>query len=159
MVNVRSLKTDELPLLFQLFDYNDCDDMLAENTRRLNSGEIEIFGLFMGERLIGEIRAAFVHDDKRFAAKNTRAYLFAFRIDEDFQGKGHGQLLLNEVIAVLGERGYSQLTVGVEDDNDPAGHIYRKLGFTHLVGRIREEYQDDEYEYNLYLKTGHEVCL
>lgn len=153
MLSVRSLKANELALLFRLFDYNDRNDMLAENTRRINNGEIEIFGLFEGERLIGEIRAAFTHSDERFAVKGTRAYLFAFRIHEDFQGKGYGQFLINEVIKILGQGGYSQFTVGVEDDNALAEHIYRKLGFTHLVGRFSEEYQGDEYEYNLYLKA------
>ena len=149
-MNVRAISTLELPLLFQLFDYNTPDEMLAENTKDINDGKIDIFGLFQENRLIGEIHAAYVHDDERFAVRNKRAYLFAFRVHKDFQGKGYGQLLMNEVISMLAKKGYSEFTIGVEDDNETAMHIYSKLGFTQLIGRMCEEYQGDSYEYGLY---------
>lgn len=152
-MNVRTINTDELSLLFQLFDYNNPDEMIDENTRDINEGKIDIFGLLREDRLIGEIHAMYVHSDERFAAKNRRAYLFAFRIHKDFQGKGYGQFLMNEVIAALVKKGYSEFTIGVEDDNETALHIYSKLGFTHFLGRIGEEYQGDKYEYGLYLKA------
>lgn len=152
-MNVRIINTDELSLLLQLFDYNNPDEMIAENTKDIKEGKIDIFGLFQGEGLIGEIHAAYVHDDERFAVKNKRAYLFAFRIHKDFQGKGYGQFLMNKVISILAEKGYSEFTIGAEDDNETAMHIYLKLGFTQLIGRMSEEYQGDSYEYGLYLKA------
>ena len=97
-MNVRIINTAELNLLFQLCDYNNPGEMIAENTRDITEGKIDIFGLFQENRLIGEIHAAYVHDDNRFAVKNKRTYLFAFRIHKDFQGKGYGQLLMNKVI-------------------------------------------------------------
>lgn len=150
---IRTINTDELNLLFQLFDYNNPDEMIAENTRDINEGKIDIFGLFQEDRLIGEIHVAYVHNDERFAVKNKCAYLFAFRIHKDFQGKGYGQFLMNKVISILAEKGYSELTIGVEGDNEKALHIYLKLGFTQLIGRMSEEYQGDSYEYGLYLKS------
>ena len=153
-MNVRTISADELYLLFQLFDYNNPDEMIAENTRDITECKIDIFGLFQESRLIGEIHAAYIHDDDRFAVRNKRAYLFALRIHKDFQGKGYGQFLINEVISILAEKeGYSEFTIGVEDDNGTAIHIYSKLGFTHLIGRMSEEYQGDSYEYGLYLKS------
>ena len=152
-MHIRTINMDELNLLFQLFDYNNPDEMIAENTRDITEGKIDIFGLFREDRLIGEIHAAYVHDDNRFAVRNKRTYLFAFRIHKDFQGKGYGQFLMNEVISILAEKGYSELTIGVEDDNETAIHIYSKLGFTQLIGRMSEQYQGDSYEYGLYLKA------
>lgn len=152
-MNVRIINTDEIKLLFQFFDYNDPDEMIAENTRDINKGKIDIFGLFQENRLIGEIHVAYIHDDDRFAVKNKRAYLFAFRIHKNFQGKGYGQFLMNEVVSILSEKGYSEFTIGVEDDNEMAIHIYSKLGFTQLIGRLSEEYQGDSYEYGLYLRS------
>ena len=61
-MNIRTLNTGELNLLFQLFDYNDPDEMIAENTVDINERKIDIFGLFQEDRLIGEIRAAYVHN-------------------------------------------------------------------------------------------------
>ncbi|WP_287607316.1 GNAT family N-acetyltransferase [Ruminococcus sp.] len=152
-MNIRTLNTGELKLLFQFFDYNDRDEMIAENTKDINESNVDIFGLFLENRLIGEIHAAYVHNDERFAVRNKRVYLFAFRIHKDFQGKGYGQILMNEVISILAQNGYSEFTIGVEDNNKPAKHIYSKLGFTNLIGRINEEYQGDRYEYGLYLKA------
>ena len=152
-VNIRTIKTDELELLSELFDYNNLDEMISENTRDITEGKIDIFGLFYDNRLIGEIHAAYAHNDERFAVKNKRAYLFAFRIHKDFQGKGYGQLLINKAISILEEKGYREFTIGVEDDNETAIHIYSKLGFTQLIGRMSEEYQGDSYEYGLYLKN------
>ena len=47
---------------------------------------------------------------------------------------------MNEVVSILSEKGYSEFTIGVEDDNEMAIHIYSKLGFTQLIGRISEKY-------------------
>ena len=152
-MNVRIINTDELNLLFQLFDYNNPDEMIAENTRDITEEKFDIFGLFQEDRLIGEIHAAYIHNDERFAVRNKRAYLFAFRIHKDFQGKGYGQFLMNKVISILAGKGYSEFTIGVEDDNKTAIHIYSKLGFTQLIGRMSEEYQGDSCEYGLYLKA------
>ena len=60
---------------------------------------------------------------------------------------------MNKVISILAEKGYSEFTVGVEDDNETAIHIYSKLGFTQLIGKMSEEYQGDSYEFGLYMKT------
>ncbi|MBQ8812918.1 MAG: GNAT family N-acetyltransferase [Lachnospiraceae bacterium] len=153
-LTVRRLKVDELMGLTKLFDYRDVDGMFADNTRRMENREIEIFCLFKGERLVGELHAMYVNEDERMAIRGVRAYLFAFRVHEDVQGKGYGKYLLNEVIDLLAEKGYREFTVGVEDDNARAIHIYKTFGFDELVARKQEEYQGYSYEYNLYLKRG-----
>lgn len=151
---IRTLQISELPLLCGLFDYNDTNDMLIQNTERIQSGEYEIFGLFSGNELIGELHAKYKSDDACEAVPNKRAYLSAFRIRGDMQGGGLGKMLLQNVIAELSKRGYYEFTIGVEDDNDRAKHIYDSFGFTVNIARKYEEYQGDGYEYNLYLKRN-----
>ena len=87
----------------------------------------------------------------------TRSYIFDFFIygfkrREDFQNKGYGTYLLKTVLTVLKEHGYCEFTVGVEDDNFRAIHMYQALGFDEILLRKQEEYQGDAYEYNLYLR-------
>lgn len=150
---VRKLKTTELPLLTQLFNYKNVDEMIAENTRDIETGIINIFALFDRDKIIGELRVKCISDDNRFAVKGKRAYLYAFRIHKKYQGKGLGNLLLENVLTILTENGYSEFTVGVEDDNSRAHYMYEKHGFTESIARIKESYQGDSYEFDLLLKT------
>ncbi len=149
---VRKLKVLELPILTQLFNYKDIDDMIFENTRNIQNGIVDIFALFDDNKLIGELHVKYDNEDKDFAEKEKRAYLFAFRIHKDYQGKGLGSYLLETVIDELNSNGYHELTVGVEDDNIRARYMYEKHGFVHPISRIKETYQGDSYEYDLLLR-------
>lgn len=153
MYIVRKLKTTELPLLIQLFNYKNVDEMIAENTRDIENGIIDIFALFDYDKIIGELRAKYISDDNRFAEKGKRAYLYAFRVHQKYQGKGLGNSLFENVLTILAENGYSEFTVGVEDDNTKARYMYEKYGFTDPIARIKESYQGDSYEYDLLLKA------
>ena len=88
-----------------------------------------------------------------FAQKDKRAYLFAYRIHKDFQGKGFGKTLLENTLKELENQGYYEFTVGVEDDNIRARYIYEKYGFNTVISRQKESYQGDSYEYDLLLKN------
>ena len=149
---VRKIKTTELPILTQLFNYKDIDDMIAENTRSIENGIVDIFALFDDGKLIGELHVKYDNEDKDFAEKGKRAYLFAFRIHRDYQGKGLGSYLIETVIDELNANGYHELTVGVEDDNNQARYMYEKHGFISTIARIKETYQGDSYEYALLLR-------
>ena len=152
-MTVKPLNTEELYLLKDLFSYNDSEEMIQSNSQKIESGEIDIFGLFSDKELIGELRVMYSNSDERFVQKGKRAYLYAFRIHENHQGKGLGKQLLKYVIDNLTQNGYYEITVGVEDDNERAKHIYNSFGFDKIVSRIQEEYQGEKYEYNLYLKS------
>lgn len=151
---VRKLKTTELPILTQLFNYKDIDDMIMENIRNIENGIVDIFVMFDDDKLIGELHVKYDNEDKDFAEKGKRAYLFAFRIHKDYQGKGLGSYLLETVIDELTNNGYYELTVGVEDDNIRARYMYEKYGFIKPIARIKETYQGDDYEYDLLLRKN-----
>ena len=152
-MTVKTLTSNELYLLKDLFCYNDPEEMIQSNSQKIKNGEIDIFSLFSDNRLIGELRVMYSNPDERFAQKGKRAYLYAFRIHENHQGKGLGKHLLKYVVDSLSQYGYTEFTVGVEDDNERAKHIYNSFGFNKIIARIQEEYQGEKYEYNLYLKS------
>ena len=151
-MKIEKLKTDNLSALTALFDYNDVDDMIARCTYEIQNGIRDIFVLYDNGTLIGELHAKYESDDENYAVRGRRAYMFAFRIRKEYQNKGYGSYLLGEVLSELERDGYSEFTVGVEDDNPRALHMYQAMGFDEFVLRAKEEYQGDEYEYNLYLK-------
>lgn len=152
-LTVRELQPRELRRLTALFDYNDVPAMIEENARMIESGNFSIFLLLDGDDLIGELHVTW-HSDDPLATGPGRAYLSAFRIHESRQDCGLGQHLLQAVMAETAERGFHELTIGVEDDNARARHIYAKQGFTVFLERRRESYQGDEYEYDLLLRRA-----
>ena len=149
---LRPITIGELATLTALFDYNDVPAMIAENTQRIESGEFSIYLLLERKELIGELHVTWRSDDPLIAITGQRAYLSAYRIREDRQGLGYGQALLRGVIAAIEVRGYREITIGVEDDNFRAKHLYQKFGFTEFVARLSESYQGDSYEYDLLLR-------
>lgn len=142
----------ELDILTKLYDYNDVEQMLLENAENIRNGSIDIFLLYDKDTAVGELHVMYESDDENFAVRGRRAYLFAFRVRQELQNKGYGTYLLKEVLSILEENGYCEFTVGVEDDNLRAKHIYQALGFDEFLLRNQEEYQGDFYEYDLYLK-------
>lgn len=151
-MRIEKLGTDKISILTELFDYNDAEQMISECTRDIRNGIIDIFVLYDDNVLIGELHAMYECDDKNYAVRNSRAYIFAFRIREGYQNKGYGTHFLKSVLSLLEEKGYREFTVGAEDDNLRALHIYQTLGFNEFVLRKQEEYQGDAYEYSLYLR-------
>lgn len=149
---VKKITVSKLPRLTELFDYNDIDGMLAENTSLIQNGSGDIFILLDDEKLLGELHVKYESCDRLEAVTGVRAYLYAYRIHKNFQGMGLGNMLMKTVLEKLAAEDYSEFTIGVEDDNDRALHIYKKFGFSEEIARKYEEYQGDGYEYGLYLK-------
>lgn len=153
-LTLRPMSASELHALTALFDYNDVPAMIAENTQRIESGDFSIYLLIEREELIGELHVTWRSDDPFTAIDGQRAYLSAYRIREDKQGCGYGHLLLRGVIAAIEACGYREITIGVEDDNLRAKHLYQKFGFTEFIARRSESYQGDSYEYDLLLRRA-----
>ena len=151
-MRIEKLEAYDLYILTELFEYNNVEQMVSECTRDIQNRIIDIFVLYDRDILIGELHVMYESDDENYAIRGRRAYMFAFRVREDFQNKGYGTYLFKTVLSILRENGYREFTVGVEDDNLRAIHMYRALGFNELLLRKQEEYQGDAYEYNLYLK-------
>ena len=151
-MKIEKLAVHDLFRLTELFEYNNAEQMISECTRDIQNGSIDIFVLYENDVLIGELHVMYENDDENFAIRGKRAYLFAFRVRKDYQNKGYGTYLLKTVLTLLKGDGYYEFTVGVEDDNSRAIHMYQALGFNELLLRKQEEYQGDAYEYNLYLK-------
>lgn len=151
-MKIEKLAVQDLYILTELFEYNNVEQMISKCTHDIQNEMIDIFVLYDNDVLIGELRVKYESDDENFAIRGRRAYLFAFRVREDYQNKGYGTYLLKTVLSILEKNGYYEFTVGVEDDNVRAINMYQALGFNEFLLRKQEEYQGDVYEYNLYLK-------
>ena len=143
------IKIKEFEKLRKLFPNNEEMWVKYKNNRlqQLKKQEIDVFIMEDNKEFIGEITVNYKsHQLETETITNKRVYL-----DKKYQGQGLGQKLINYCIDYLTNIGYTQFTIGVEDDNGIAKHIYSKLGFTYAIDK---KYGDefDPCEYTLYLK-------
>jgi len=114
--------------------------------------EIDVFVIEDNENFLGEITVNYKNTAlETETIPNKRVYLEAFRLDKKYQGQGLGQKLINYCIDDLSKTGYTEFTIGVEDDNEIAKHIYFKLGFNEAIDKGHGD-EFDPSEYTLYLK-------
>lgn len=149
---MRKINIDELSFLTELFQYNDVEAMIAENRFNIENEIIDIFVLYEAGKLLGELHVAYESEDGISAIKGKRAYMFAFRIRKEYQNQGIGKILFQNVLDILKKDGYMEFTIGVEDDNERARHIYHENGFTDVIARKKESFQGVSYEYDLLLR-------
>lgn len=154
-MNYRKIDKVEFDKLKRLFpsDENLWKKYKEQRLKQFDNNEIDVFvieenGIFIGELTINYIS----HDLEKETLPNKRVYLEAFRVDNKIQGKGLGQNLINYALDTLIKDGYSEFTIGVEEDNEVAKHIYFKLGFTEAIDKgYGNEF--DSSNYILYLKS------
>ncbi len=124
----------------------------AMRLKQFDENDIDVYVIEHCGRFIGEITAIYSNGTlPTETIPHIRAYFSAFRVDEEYQNEGLGQGLLNFAIEDLEKQGFTEFTIGVEEDNAIAKHIYSKLGFTEAI----DQGHGDEYDptdYTLYLR-------
>lgn len=109
----------------------------------IEKGNIEFWTIQneVDSSLIGELYIFWDSEDKDEANGKERTYLCACRVDKEFQGRGLGKLLMQRVLRRVMERGFSEVTIG--SDNDDAERLtcmYKSWGFTELVKLQHTDY-------------------
>lgn len=150
----RKVNLDELDKLKDLYDYDNFEEFKNQIIDEISNGIKDIYIITENENLIGEIKVVYKSDIPNQTIPNIRVYLSAFRIHKDYQNKGLGQKLLTFVINSLENEGITEFTLGVEDDNEIAKHIYEKFDFTEIIDRQSETVKGRTYEYNLLLRKS-----
>ena len=150
----RKIKIEEFERLKNLFPDNEEMWIKYKNKRlkQLEKQEIDVFVIDNDKKIIGEITINYKSNQlETETIPNRRVYIEAFRVDKKYQGQGLGQKLINYCTDYLTSIGYTEFTIGVEEDNEIAKHIYFKLGFTNAIDKGHGD-EFDPSEYTLYLK-------
>jgi ribosomal protein S18 acetylase RimI-like enzyme len=102
----------------------------------MNEGNIEFWTIEEegSKSFIGELYIFWDSEDKDEADGKNRAYLCAFRIHKDFRGRGLGSMLMKRVLQRIVEKGFSEATIGVDNnDVERLTNMYKLWGFNKLV--------------------------
>ena len=151
---IRKILKEEFIKLKDLFPGNEelWIKYKEQRLKQFDNKEIDIYVIQDGEKFIGELTVNYIsHDLKAETIPNTRVYFEAFRTDKKYQSKGLGQKLIEYTINDLNEKGFKEFTIGVEEDNKKAKHIYFKYGFTKAIDYGKGD-EFDPTDYTLYLK-------
>lgn len=151
MKKKKKKKFDKLHNLFP-----DHEQMWAKyrdmRLKEFDNKEIDVYVIERDHAFIGELT---IHYTSQALASETipgqRVYLQAFRLDKKYQGLGLGQKLIQYALSDLEQQGYTEFTIGVEEDNEKAKHIYFKFGFTEAIDRgCGDEF--DPSDHTLYIR-------
>ena len=120
----RKISLEELDKLKNLYAYENFEEFKKLIINDISNGIKNIFVIEENKNLIGEITVTYKSDSPNETIPNIRVYLSAFRVHNDYQNQGLGQKLLKYVILELENKGVTEFTVGVENDNNEnAKHI------------------------------------
>ncbi len=120
--------------------------------KEFDNREIDIYVIERNSTFIGELTIHYIsHGLASETIPGQRVYLQAFRLDKKCRGLGLGKKLIQFALTDLEQKGYTEFTIGVEENNERAKHIYFKFGFTEAVDKgYGDEF--DPSDYTLYLR-------
>ena len=115
---------------------------------------------FLNDEIICEATAyikdsAFIGDisEPSGLLSDKMSYLAAFRVDKEYEGKGYFSKLYKFVENDLEERGYTELSLGVDAENVRNNEIYAHLGFTEFIKSLIEYDDGKEERVDFYKKN------
>jgi len=154
MITMRKITADELDCLENLHEHLDFSSYKNRLCNAILSGVKDVYIINFNETIVGEITVQYGEKSPLETIPGKRVYFSAFRIIPEFRNRKLGQQLLRFVIDDLKSKGYSEFTIGVEDGNENAIHLYSKFGFSKSISRRKEFYEGVPCEYTLLLCDG-----
>ena len=135
----------------KLEDYHKCSNIwnmkaqpLADKWRgEIADGNRLVFVYKINGEFIGEGALVLDTDDPDYTISGQRVYVSRMIVKKEYRGRGIGSEILEFLISKATEMGFSEMTIGVDKDNENALHLYRKYGFTEVLFDGADE--DGEY--------------
>ena len=135
----------------KLEDYHKCSNIwnmkaqpLADKWRgEIADGNRLVFVYKINGEFIGEGALVLDTDDPDYTISGQRVYVSRMIVKKEYRGRGIGSEILEFLINKATEMGFSEMTIGVDKDNENALHLYRKYGFTEVLFDGADE--DGEY--------------
>ena len=72
-------------------------------------------------------------DDPDYTIPDKRIYVSRMIVKQEYRNRGIGSEILTFLIEKAKEMGYSEMTIGVDKDNENALYLYKKSGFTEVL--------------------------
>ena len=135
----------------KLEEYSKCSNIwnmkaqpLTEKWREeIARGNRLVFVYKINGEFIGEGALVIDTGDPDYTVPDKRVYVSRMIVKKEYRNRGIGSEILEFLIRKAKEMGFSEMTIGVDKDNENALHLYRKYGFTEVL--FDGEDEDGEY--------------
>lgn len=104
------------------------------------SGNRIVYIYKINGEFIGEGALVIDTGDADYTIAGRRIYVSRMIVKKEYRNKGIGGEILAFLIEKAKEMGYTEMTVGVDKDNENAVHLYKKFGFTEVLFDGKDEY-------------------
>lgn len=135
----------------KLEEYSKCSNIwnmkaqpLTEKWREeIATGNRLVFIYKINGEFVGEGALVIDTGDPDYTLPDKRVYVSRMIVKKEYRNRGIGSEILEFLIRKAKEMGFSEMTIGVDKDNENALHLYRKYGFTEVL--FDGEDEDGEY--------------
>mgnify|MGYP002542872152 CR=1 FL=1 len=128
--------------------------------KRVESGEQEVWMArdTKNGKWVGELHLRWKDEDAQLADGKETAYLLAFRVEPDYQGKGIGKQIMQRVLQRAVERGIYKINIGVDEEEEKNLRMYQKWGFDKKVAESSFIDNGQIYPFSVYQKNMKNVA-
>jgi len=136
---IRPLKLDEYDMCSsfrEMANPPQSEDFFAD----FKSGNRIIYVYEIDGELVGEGALVFENGDPDYTIANVRIYMSRIIVGEKYRNQGIGAEIVDYLIGLAKEKGFKEVSIGVDEDNLPARHLYeQKMGFTTVTFEGEDE--------------------
>jgi ribosomal protein S18 acetylase RimI-like enzyme len=144
-VRIRTAAEEDLPALEWNGEYAHFRRLYQDIFRSSKRGEAVLWVAELEDQeIIGQLFVQLNSARPELADGIRRAYIYGFRVQAAYQGRGVGTRMMQAAEGDLLQRGYQLVTLNVNRDNPGARRLYERLGYRVVAAEEgRWSYVDD----------------
>lgn len=100
---------------------------------KAQGGDRIVYGAEVDGKVVGTVQLIFSDKKEFYADGKTRAHVHHARVSKDLRGQGIGSILMKETENEAKKRGFTEMTLGVDEDNQQALKLYERLGYKEFM--------------------------
>ena len=131
-IKIEPLKLEEYSKCSNIWNMN-AQPLVEKWLQEIAEGNRLVFIYKINGEFIGEGALVLDTGDPDYTIDGKRVYVSRMIVKKEYRGRGIGSQILEFLINKAREMGFSEMSIGVDKDNENALHLYRKYGFSEIL--------------------------